>query len=381
MPDEDVTSQELGHRPTSPHPDDQAAPSAASPLPNSDGKRHSLPLDFLLPSLWSSNTSAASLGEPEPEQIATAQPSRNGSTSALRAAALRRLNGPPKLRHRQSRSVGGPPKSSFSQPVLVRTYSKAAKLDSRHGVPAIEEEDEMNNVDLPPLEAFSFNGILKAIDPEISSTLDAIASICAKSRYSLSNQYEVHMPPHAEHGVIHHGQEDRSRDVAELSMDQWSIDAATAEGRSPFPANSMTPQKSDPLSDSAHNKAPTSLFSGFATLAMHQVSSNSTGLSTQPAPQVVSEVQLAVSSKDPREDEPVKPDSIKRSTRRSEDAAQTADHGRRSSVFGSLASWFPWLGGSNDPNADTQSATTSATMVDETAETSLRGLLQDDDRA
>lgn len=50
---------------------------------------------------------------------------------------------------------------------------------------------------LPPLEAFSFKGFLADLqDSELNSNIDGIAEICARSKYSLSNQYEVHMTPH-----------------------------------------------------------------------------------------------------------------------------------------------------------------------------------------
>ncbi|CAI4213783.1 unnamed protein product [Parascedosporium putredinis] len=56
---------------------------------------------------------------------------------------------------------------------------------------------------LPPLEAFTFksfmaNGRVDSDDAShsINADLDRIAEICARSRYSLSNQYEVHKAPH-----------------------------------------------------------------------------------------------------------------------------------------------------------------------------------------
>ena len=52
---------------------------------------------------------------------------------------------------------------------------------------------------LPPVEAFSFKGIMEEIRHGVAEDLERIAEICARSKYSLSNQYEVHMPPHG-HG-------------------------------------------------------------------------------------------------------------------------------------------------------------------------------------
>ncbi|KAL1835683.1 hypothetical protein VTJ49DRAFT_6211 [Mycothermus thermophilus] len=60
--------------------------------------------------------------------------------------------------------------------------------------------EENDNPKLPPLEAFSFKSFMTDLeapgDNSISADLDRIAEICARSRYSLSNQYEVHVPPH-----------------------------------------------------------------------------------------------------------------------------------------------------------------------------------------
>lgn len=49
---------------------------------------------------------------------------------------------------------------------------------------------------MPPVEAFTFKGIMEEIKHGVAEDLERIAEICARSKYSLSNQYEVHMPPH-----------------------------------------------------------------------------------------------------------------------------------------------------------------------------------------
>jgi hypothetical protein len=56
----------------------------------------------------------------------------------------------------------------------------------------------MGKAELPPVEAFSFKGIMESIQSGVAEDLERIAEICARSRYSLSNQYEVHMPPHGD---------------------------------------------------------------------------------------------------------------------------------------------------------------------------------------
>lgn len=56
----------------------------------------------------------------------------------------------------------------------------------------------MAKAELPPIEAFTFKGIMDSIQRGVADDLERIAEICARSRYSLSNQYEVHMPPHGQ---------------------------------------------------------------------------------------------------------------------------------------------------------------------------------------
>ncbi|KAG6009670.1 hypothetical protein E4U21_001734 [Claviceps maximensis] len=76
--------------------------------------------------------------------------------------------------------------------------STMARACTRRKVPALEVPD---HAQLPPIEAFRFrnfmsNGGAQAGTADINSDLDRIAEICARSSYSLSNQYEVHYVPH-----------------------------------------------------------------------------------------------------------------------------------------------------------------------------------------
>ncbi|GIK00659.1 hypothetical protein Aspvir_004686 [Aspergillus viridinutans] len=48
---------------------------------------------------------------------------------------------------------------------------------------------------LPSEEDFSIDGILRAIEPEIRSTLDTIGEICGRSKLSLANEYGSHIAP------------------------------------------------------------------------------------------------------------------------------------------------------------------------------------------
>ncbi len=52
--------------------------------------------------------------------------------------------------------------------------------------------------ELPPVSDFSIEGILAAIQPDIEGTIDAIAEIMGRSRLTLANEYESHMPPQGE---------------------------------------------------------------------------------------------------------------------------------------------------------------------------------------
>ncbi|TAQ87271.1 hypothetical protein B7494_g4420 [Chlorociboria aeruginascens] len=172
----------------------------AQSVPDSS-RRHSLPLHFLPPSLWSSNTSSISLvasGE-----AAHGEHILDEATVAHRISALRQLNGATGSRHRYAKSTGAR-NSTFSQPVIVRTYSGAARPPSQQRDPIIAKKQNgmpgiattKMDMKLPPVEAFSFKGIMEEIRHGVTEDLERIAEICARSKYSLSNQYEVHMPPH-----------------------------------------------------------------------------------------------------------------------------------------------------------------------------------------
>lgn len=126
---------------------------------------------------------------------AEAPATRDETTRARRAAALRRLNGPAA----KSTRPGSP---APSKPVLVRSHSidmgssKAAIPDVSGGVH--DRSIEKSHYELPPLEAFSFQEILQSISSDIRVPIERIAEICGKSKLSLANEYSSHMPPHAE---------------------------------------------------------------------------------------------------------------------------------------------------------------------------------------
>jgi hypothetical protein len=158
-------------------------------------RRHSLPLHFLSQNLWSANTSTASLIETE--EAARGEHILDEATVAHRISALRQLNGATQTRHRYAKSTGAR-NSTFNQPVIVRTYSGTRPQSRVKEVPVRKEIQSMGKAELPPVEAFSFKGIMDSIHSSVTDDLERIAEICARSRYSLSNQYEVHMPPHGD---------------------------------------------------------------------------------------------------------------------------------------------------------------------------------------
>lgn len=182
----------------------------------------------------------------------------DGSTVENRTSALRELNSHYPSRHRYAKSTGAQ-SSTYSEPVIVRSYYSplphSRPSSSSRGAVVIHggaisgsgvqsggsiagtartlpfaskvvsagngmlstmvrartkkplngrTEDEAR---LPPMEAFTFKSFMANMEAQaqgqgggtgadINADLDRIAEICARSRYSLSNQYEVHYTPH-----------------------------------------------------------------------------------------------------------------------------------------------------------------------------------------
>lgn len=198
----------------------------------SKSRRHSLPL-LTFPPVAQPNISSISLipstaeGKPVP---------LDDSSTAGRTIALRQLNrSQPSSRHRYSKSGGASSATTttttgtHSQPVIVRTYSgpppsSAGSRPASRRIPLStvsnassasswrpgrngmvlsmarnkgqKKAHQRADDKLPPLEAFSFKSIMADIQQDIGADLDRIAEICARSKYSLSNQYEVHVAPH-----------------------------------------------------------------------------------------------------------------------------------------------------------------------------------------
>ncbi|KAK6952176.1 hypothetical protein Daesc_006709 [Daldinia eschscholtzii] len=206
------------------HP--QTSTTASSPPNDSNFPRRSQPFTFppLFPKITSSTFLVPSTAEGRPIPL-------DDSTAAHRTTALRQLSrSQPSTRQRYSRAK--PPSSvksstgTYSQPVVVRTYPGASSSSSStvKGPVSVSSTTSSQNpssqrikrnstmkdkmrrkgsekrrtaVDakLPPLESFTFKSIIADIQQDVGADLDRIAEICARTKYSLSNQYEVHIAP------------------------------------------------------------------------------------------------------------------------------------------------------------------------------------------
>ena len=204
-------------------------------------RRDGVPASLTLPFLANTSTSvASSTAEGRPIPV-------DDSTAEHRTWALREINSHYPSRHRYAKSTGAQ-NSTYSEPVIVRSYYSPGpgrrdglsrrRIGGRSKVPShttgsargagrglllrdrvsSASNGVLNSVagiygkksapappqdaKLPPIEAFSFKSFMAGMDAQtggmadINADLDRIAEICARSRYSLSNQYEVHHAPH-----------------------------------------------------------------------------------------------------------------------------------------------------------------------------------------
>lgn len=123
--------------------------------------------------------------------------------------------------HQQNRSTSSRTSLS-SAPVLVRAYTgprsrdvsrarsladsflSSSAMRGNHAPSALPNgaaslaRTSIPEVKLPPVSDFAFDGILRAVEPEIQDALDAIAEICARSRMSMANAHGAHLPPTGE---------------------------------------------------------------------------------------------------------------------------------------------------------------------------------------
>jgi hypothetical protein len=103
------------------------------------------------------------------------------------------------FRHRTTKSTSSNI-SLTSQPVLVRTYTRVERSRPASANPSVcgQPQSMPANANLPSVDAFSFDGILRAIEPDINEAIDGIAEIYARSKLSLADEYGSHMPPQGE---------------------------------------------------------------------------------------------------------------------------------------------------------------------------------------
>ncbi|KAI1192070.1 hypothetical protein F5B17DRAFT_380732 [Nemania serpens] len=217
----------------------------ASPRPNGSTAQTQAPMSSSSPRFASScRFPLLSPSQPSTSSVSLAPRTAQGrpiplsdTKSADRTTALRELRRYQPVASLPCTNTSGPPPTTggtttgtSSQPILVRTYSGAA-LSSTHahttsrrdaisgtkGRPSApssrrayhagravalmrplisRKTSAKDDAKLPPLEAFSFKSIMTDIQDDIGTDLDRIADICARSRYSLSNQYEIHVAPH-----------------------------------------------------------------------------------------------------------------------------------------------------------------------------------------
>ena len=156
-------------------------------------------------------TSTTSSNPPLLDNSTTNTINTTTASSLHHSAALRALNAGSN-RHTRTRhpsKASSTNTSLSSQPVVVRTYSgtrsrPSSGLYSPRLAPG--PYTSMNGhaasphpaARLPAVDDFSFSGILRAVDPEIRGAIDAIAEICARSRLSLADEYDAHLPPQGE---------------------------------------------------------------------------------------------------------------------------------------------------------------------------------------
>ena len=117
------------------------------------------------------------------------QASGHIETTLAHRAALNRLNAVTSRKSTTSDSVP----STSTQPVLVKSYS--GPESSRKASMGKRRNASVESSELPSPESFSFQDILREIDPEIQVSIDAIAEIYGRSKLSLADEYGSHRPP------------------------------------------------------------------------------------------------------------------------------------------------------------------------------------------
>ncbi|KAK6523815.1 hypothetical protein TWF281_001783 [Arthrobotrys megalospora] len=150
----------------------------ASSSSSSSRRRHSLPPANKLASILSfwSNTSEDSL------RLTGERLARPRSQTSQKPSSSGRRN------RRNSKSKSSSAKPIVTQPVLVRAYSPRPESTVATTIP---EVDESERVPLPAITEFSFTGILKAIDPKVTRTLETITHLSTTYRSNLTHETDL----------------------------------------------------------------------------------------------------------------------------------------------------------------------------------------------
>ncbi|KIX09777.1 uncharacterized protein Z518_00858 [Rhinocladiella mackenziei CBS 650.93] len=106
-------------------------------------------------------------------------------------------------RNVQNPSIGGNSSTSIpSQPVLLRVHSDDAAIQIRPTTrlprPRANISHVKMNNELPPIQEYSIQGILAAIEEDIEEDVNAISEILGRSRLVLADQHDSHLPPQGE---------------------------------------------------------------------------------------------------------------------------------------------------------------------------------------
>lgn len=186
---------------------------ANGPLPPAIVTHAPSPIDVQEAPLQDLTTSTGSVPSATTTLTNTLPPTQSAALRALNAPAFQ-SHASPNAKSKSAKSTSSQTTVS-SQPVVVRTYS-GSRHNSRNssGVnspryPNMNGHASQNpsalsaglakrSQRLPSIEDFSFSAILRAVDPEIKDAIDAIAEICARSRMSLADEYDAHLPPQGE---------------------------------------------------------------------------------------------------------------------------------------------------------------------------------------
>jgi hypothetical protein len=152
--------------------------------------------------------SSARRNQPEPSSSAGANPS-GASASQSRTLNLPALQSRlSQIRPSKAMSVGTSSTTS-TVPVLVRSYAapraprQTRRRDPVSTITAARTKSTRAQAleplpSLPPVSEFAFSHVLLTVESEIQDPIEAISSICARSRYSLADEYGAHLPPQGE---------------------------------------------------------------------------------------------------------------------------------------------------------------------------------------